>query len=124
MPGELPGSDGLATPRGRACFPGETAGCSLDRLRIRRCGRDHSGGGFDFLGPAGVDEPLDLGHEGVIGTWRAPGGRCAQDAGGMPVTSVTGRRRDLVKPLRDGGAIGRISADFRPRFSIGISLCG
>ena len=29
----------------------------------------------------------------------------------MPVTSVAGRRRELVEPLRDGGAIGRIATD-------------
>ena len=106
-PAELPGGDGLTIPRCRACFSGKTAGCGLDRLRIRRCGCDHARGNLDFLGPAGLDEPLRLGHEGVIGTWRAPGRRCAHDAGGMPVTSVTGRRRELVEPLRDGGAIGR-----------------
>ena len=58
-----------------------------------------------------------LGHEGVIGTWRAPGRRCAHDAGGMPVTSVTGRRHELVKPVREGGAIGELDR-FRPRFPL------
>ena len=51
---------------------------------------------------------------------RAPRRRCPYDAGGMPVTSVTGRRRELVEPLRDGGAIGdfdRFSAPFFRRES-------
>ena len=51
----------------------------------------------------------DLGHEGVIGTWRAarqevPAG-CWRHAGNVGHRSTP---RKLVKPLRDGGAIGRI----------------
>jgi hypothetical protein len=55
--------------------PGKAAGCGLDRLRIRRGARDHSGGGFDCAGSTSVEEPLPLDHKGVIGTWRAPGRR-------------------------------------------------
>jgi hypothetical protein len=115
-PAELPGGDGLTIPRYHACFSGKAAGCGLDRFRVRRCGSDHPCGGFDFLGPASVDEPLRLGHEGVIGTCGTPGRRCTQDAAGMPETSVTGRRGKLVKPSRDGGAIGELDRFSAPFF--------
>jgi hypothetical protein len=87
--------------------PGKAAGCGLDRLRIRRGARDHSGSGFDCAGPTSVEEPLPLDYRGVIGRWRASGRRCTQDAAGMSEASVAGRRGKLVKPLRDGGVIGR-----------------
>ena len=50
--------------------PGKAAGCGLDRLRIRRGARDHSGGGFDCAGPAGLEEPLPRsrgGHRQMAG---------------------------------------------------------
>ena len=89
--------------------PGKAAGYGLDRLRIRRGARDHSGGGFDCAGPAGLDEPCASDHEGVIRRCRTAGRGCAQDRGGMPEASITGRGRKLVEPLRDSGAIGCIA---------------
>jgi hypothetical protein len=84
--------------------------------------RTGPGSNLDCASPARIEQPLDFDHGGIVGTWRAPGGRCAQDASRMPVPSIAARCRELVKPSRDGSSIGELGR-FSAPFSIEISLC-